>query len=216
MSPATSSRPGIVDLMAVADHLGVGRGHLLQRGERLFGLRFLDHADHRVQDDDEHDGDGIDVLARASSETSAATIRMMTRKLLNWSQSSARNPGRGRSCQLVGAVLAPARLRASCWVSPCSRCVWKLADEFFDRLAVRFLVLHVQSPFEAVAPAWHVRLWYGRAQRRKFEPCDACDYETGSARTNREGRPLRFVNGCRPAVALTRLWRSATKRMSGE
>ncbi len=50
-------------LLAVADDLGIRGGHLLQGRERLFRLRFLDDADHRVEHHDEHDGDGIDVLA---------------------------------------------------------------------------------------------------------------------------------------------------------
>ena len=52
------------DLVSSTDDLGAGCGHLSQRGDGLFGLRFLNHPDHGIQDDDEHDGDGVDILAQ--------------------------------------------------------------------------------------------------------------------------------------------------------
>jgi hypothetical protein len=45
--------------VTVAHHLGVRRGHFLERGERLFRLRFLHHTDHGVEHHDEQDGNGI-------------------------------------------------------------------------------------------------------------------------------------------------------------
>ena len=41
--------------LAVAQHLGLRRAHLLQGLEGLFALGFLDHAQYRVDDNDEHD-----------------------------------------------------------------------------------------------------------------------------------------------------------------
>ncbi len=64
MSPTTSSRAGTVTWCPSADDLGIGSGHLPQGGDGLFGLRFLNHPDHGVEDNDEHDGDGIDILAQ--------------------------------------------------------------------------------------------------------------------------------------------------------
>jgi hypothetical protein len=55
-------------LVAVADHLRVRRRHLLERGERLLGLRLLNHADHRVQHHDAHDRDRIDPLAEGERD----------------------------------------------------------------------------------------------------------------------------------------------------
>ena len=52
-------------LNAIADHLRVWRRHLLERRQRLLRLRLLNHADHRVQDDDDHDRHRIDVLAES-------------------------------------------------------------------------------------------------------------------------------------------------------
>ncbi len=45
-------------------HPRLGGGHLLERRQRLLGLRFLDHADHGVEDDDEDDRTRVDVLAK--------------------------------------------------------------------------------------------------------------------------------------------------------
>ena len=64
MSPGTSSRAGMSRLLAVADDLGVGRRHLLQRGQRLLGLRLLHHAEDGVEHDDGHDRNRIDDLAQ--------------------------------------------------------------------------------------------------------------------------------------------------------
>ena len=50
--------------MAVADDLGVGRGHLLESRQGRFGLGLLDHPDDGVQDDDDHDGDRIHDFAQ--------------------------------------------------------------------------------------------------------------------------------------------------------
>ena len=49
-------------LLPVPDHLHVGCGHLLEGGDRLLGLRFLDNADDRVQRNDGGNGDGIDIF----------------------------------------------------------------------------------------------------------------------------------------------------------
>ena len=64
MSPGTSSRAGMSRLHAVTDDLCVGRGHLLQGSQRLFGLRLLHHAEHRVEHDNGHDRDRIDDLTQ--------------------------------------------------------------------------------------------------------------------------------------------------------
>ena len=45
--------------LAVAQHLGLRRTHLLQGLEGLLALGFLDHAQHRVDDNDEHDDGNI-------------------------------------------------------------------------------------------------------------------------------------------------------------
>ena len=45
--------------LAVAQYLGLRRAHLLQGLEGFFALGFLDHAQHRVDDNDEHDDDDI-------------------------------------------------------------------------------------------------------------------------------------------------------------
>ena len=45
--------------LAVAQYLGLRRAHLLQGFEGLLALGFLDHAQHRVDDNDEHDNDDI-------------------------------------------------------------------------------------------------------------------------------------------------------------
>ena len=45
--------------LAVAQHLGLRRAHLLQGLEGLLALGFLDHAQHRVDDNDEHDDEDI-------------------------------------------------------------------------------------------------------------------------------------------------------------
>ena len=45
--------------LAVAQHLGLRGAHLLQCLEGLFALGFLNHAQHRVDDNDEHDDGDI-------------------------------------------------------------------------------------------------------------------------------------------------------------
>ena len=45
--------------LAVAQHLGLRRAHLLQGLEGLLALGFLDHAQHRVDNNDEHDDEDI-------------------------------------------------------------------------------------------------------------------------------------------------------------
>ncbi len=45
---------------AVAHHVGLRRGHLGERLDRRFRLRFLDVAERRVDDEDEHDDDGVE------------------------------------------------------------------------------------------------------------------------------------------------------------
>ena len=79
--------------VAVAQHVGVGRGHLFQGGQRLLGPALLYHAQDGVEDDDGHDGDGIDELGGLAgalyslqpmrAETMAATMRIRTRNWLN-------------------------------------------------------------------------------------------------------------------------------------
>jgi hypothetical protein len=57
------------DLMAVAYDLGVGGRHFLQGLDGLFRLRLLNNSDDGIQDDDAHDGDGIDILAEQQGDT---------------------------------------------------------------------------------------------------------------------------------------------------
>ena len=45
--------------LAVAQHLGLRRAHLLQGFESLLAFSLLDHAQHRVDDNDEHDDGDI-------------------------------------------------------------------------------------------------------------------------------------------------------------
>ena len=45
--------------LAVAQHLGLRRAHLLQGLESLLAFSLLDHAQHRVDDNDEHDDGDI-------------------------------------------------------------------------------------------------------------------------------------------------------------
>ena len=45
--------------LAVAQHLGLRRAHLLQGLEGLLAFSLLDHAQHRVDDNDEHDDGDI-------------------------------------------------------------------------------------------------------------------------------------------------------------
>ena len=51
--------------LAVAQHLGLRRAHLLQGLEGLLALGFLDHAQYRVDDNDEHDDDDISKVGLA-------------------------------------------------------------------------------------------------------------------------------------------------------
>ena len=57
-----------MDHLAVADDLGLSRGHLLQRLEGLLGLGLLDHAKDGVQDDDGQDDGGVRPLGLALDE----------------------------------------------------------------------------------------------------------------------------------------------------
>ena len=59
-----------MDHLAVADDLGLSRGHLLQRLEGLLGLGLLDHAEDGVQDDDGQDDGGVRPLGLALDEAS--------------------------------------------------------------------------------------------------------------------------------------------------
>ena len=45
---------------AVAQHVGLRRGHLGERLDGFLRFRFLDVAEHRVDDEDEHDDDGVE------------------------------------------------------------------------------------------------------------------------------------------------------------
>ena len=51
--------------LAVAQHLGLRRAHLLQGLEGLFALGFLDHAQYRVDDNDEHDNGDVGKIGLA-------------------------------------------------------------------------------------------------------------------------------------------------------
>ena len=50
--------------VAVADHIGFGRGHLFQRGQGGLGAAFLHHAQHRIQHHNRHDDDGLHPVAQ--------------------------------------------------------------------------------------------------------------------------------------------------------
>ena len=63
---------------------------------------------------------------------------------MNWSQSSARNPGRGRSRQFIGAEFRQTLLRLLLGQPLIEVCL-QAADEIVDRLAVGFSVLHAAS-----------------------------------------------------------------------
>ena len=51
-------------LVAAADDLGIGGGHLLESRQGRFSLGLLDHPDHRIEDHDDHDGDGVHDFAQ--------------------------------------------------------------------------------------------------------------------------------------------------------
>ncbi len=84
--------------------------------------------------------------------------------------------------QFVGAVLAQSGLGILLG-QPQLQVRAKLTDELIDRFAVRFLVVHVPSP-PGNARCVQYRQ---RSSRGKLEPCDGCDYETGTRGTDRDG-----------------------------
>ena len=51
--------------LAVAQHLGLRRAHLLQGLESLLAFSLLDHAQHRVDDNDEHDNGDVGKIGLA-------------------------------------------------------------------------------------------------------------------------------------------------------
>ena len=51
--------------LAVAQHLGLRCAHLLQRLEGLLAFSLLDHAQHRVDDNDEHDDGDVGKIGLA-------------------------------------------------------------------------------------------------------------------------------------------------------
>ena len=59
---------GDVRRRTVTDHPGLRRRHRVQRLDRLLGAERLDHADGRVEHDDDDDGDGVDGLAHEAGD----------------------------------------------------------------------------------------------------------------------------------------------------
>ena len=136
MSPPTISRPRDRDLVAVADHLRVGRGHLLQGRERLLGLRFLDHADDRVEHDDDHDGDRVDVFAQQQRDE-RGDHQDDDEVVVELVPQQRQEAGAGALGQLVGTLRGepPSRFRLGEAVFEVRL---EVGDDLFDRLAVGF------------------------------------------------------------------------------
>ena len=109
------------ELVSVADDLGIGGGHLSQGGDRLFGLRFLNHPDHGVEGDDDHDGDGIDILAQKEGND-RGDDQDDHEKVVELIQKQREESRPGLFGEFVGAMRSEAVL-ASSWLRPCSICV---------------------------------------------------------------------------------------------
>ena len=126
--------------MAVPDDLGIGSGHLLQGREGLFRLRFLYDSDHGVQHDDEHDGYGVDPLSqrqrderRDDQNDHQVVVELVPEQ---------REEAWPRALrQFIGAEFPEAVLRFLLGQALFEVCL-KAADEFLDRLAVGFFIVH--------------------------------------------------------------------------
>ena len=147
--PGDEFAAGNDNLVPVADHGRVRRGHLLERRKRLLGLGFLDHADDGVQGDDEHDRDRVHVLAqrqrhqrRDHQDDDEVVVELVHQQR--------QEPGARALVQLVGAVLLQSCLSFALREA-LLQVRLEVTDELLNGLAVRILVVHVLSP-GAVAP----------------------------------------------------------------
>ena len=134
--------------LAVAQHLGLRRAHLLQGLEGLFALGFLDHAQHRVDDNDEHDDGDIGKVRLA----------------LDHARERADNRGRDQHddhgiCHLLKEALPQRRLLGflklvrACLGEARRRLVVAQAEVLIDTLVAEYLrrggqvfLLHIESP----------------------------------------------------------------------
>ena len=74
---------GNLPFRALADDMGDPHRLFLQSGQRLLGLPFGEEADAGVEDDDDQDGDRLDVLAQGEGDAVAAS-NSTTMRLRNW------------------------------------------------------------------------------------------------------------------------------------
>jgi hypothetical protein len=91
----------------VAPDAGARRAHRAEREERSLGAVLLEEADHRVQDHDRRDGDGVRALAQDDGDAAGSEEEPDHRPLELLGDE---NPGRGPflAGQLVGPVLRQA------------------------------------------------------------------------------------------------------------
>ena len=134
--------------LAVAQHLGLRRAHLLQGLEGLLALGLLDHAQHRVDDNDEHDDGDIGKVRLA----------------LDHARERADNRGRDQHddhgvCHLLKEALPQRRLLGflklvrACLGEARRRLVVAQAEVLIDALVAEHLrrggqvfLLHIESP----------------------------------------------------------------------
>ena len=102
----------------VAQHAGIGRGHLLQGRERLLGLRLLHHADHGVQDDDQDDGARVHVLSEHDGDDRGRD-QDQDQEVLELAEEHGEERRPRLLHQLVAAVLREAARRLGRREAPC-------------------------------------------------------------------------------------------------
>ncbi len=130
------------DLVPSPDDLGAGCGHLSQGGDGLFGLRFLNHPDHGVEDDDEHDGDGIDILAQ-EERNDRGDDQDDHEKIVELIQEEFEEPRPGLFGEFVGAMCSQAVIRLL-MAETCFDMGLQFAENIVDR-SVMALGIHDQG-----------------------------------------------------------------------
>ncbi len=130
--------------MTVPDDLSVGGRHLFQGGQGRLGFGLLDHSHHCVQDDNDHNGNGVDHLPHENGDPRGHD-QDDHQKIVELAEQQLEKAGAGLFGEFIRPVLLQPllHLRLS---QALFQVGLKLADHLPDLPGMAFLRLHGSSP----------------------------------------------------------------------
>jgi len=126
--------------MTAPDHLNIRGRHFLEGRQGLLGLRLLDDPDNRVKGDNNHDGNGIDVLAQKQGHH-RGDDQDDDQKIVELIQKQMKEARPLAFCEFIGTVLPQPGLGLGL-AQPSLDMGFQLADDMIYGFAVKFPGVH--------------------------------------------------------------------------